>query len=469
MPAPDGQTPYDFVYDKVTITSDRGGTAFDIGPAILEMSLFEHLWDSYMTGKILLADTTDLFQSIQFRGTEKIELEISFPNDETRDSYKKRFVITSIDSHQKGNDNAAMILFNIIEEHFYLSKIKKVNKAYDGKPSEILTQMVRDAQLDKTISVESLEAQSPFRYIVPWLTPIQAMDYITEKATTTDGLPYFLFSPIANEDELVFKSLEDILERGPITADEFIFSQMHTGKQDGSISSSVNINDPRITGQERSRSERMDLEKKAKTIEDYQHWNTYDLLSRVQEGTIGAKYYIRNANQFQGDEYHHGYDESLARLEQFLPANQRRLVYDNQSFDGIHSNDAARFYIAYLNVLYSDGIANPFDFEMQLDPNRRAIANSLRNNMKMDNIDIQVPGYHFFPSTSDTNADGRSIGRNLRLLFMTNDIDFDPNDPDSFIDKKLSGEYFITAAHHHFGSTRYTVSLTCSKYSELNE
>ncbi len=472
MPAPDGSTPYDFVYDKAEVISDRGGTV-DISAAILELSIFEHLWQSYQHGRMLLVDTADLFQSIQFRGTEKVEFIISFPNDENKGPYKKRFVITHIESHKKGNDNAAVILVNLVEEHFYQSKIKKVNRAYEGKPNEIITKLLRDNQIDKTLVKNRLK-HSSIRYIVPWITPLKAADYVTEKATTERGLPYFLFSPIALEKKLVWKSLREILERPPIWQEEFIYSQVYTGKQDGEIgggSGAIDINDPRNTPAQRSRAGRMIMEEKGLTIENYQHWDAYDLLSRIQSGTIGARYNIRNVNQFDFENYHFGYDEALSEIETFLPPNQKRFTYDNESYGGLHSNDAARFYISYLNLIYSDGTPNPFDLEMQDNSKRQAVARGLRDNMKMDNLDIQVPGYHFFPNSGDFNAveDGRSIGRNLRMLFMNNDTEFDPEEPDKFIDKKLSGQYFVTSAHHHFDETKYTVSLTCCKYSELNE
>jgi len=213
----------------------------------------------------------------------------------------------------------------------------------------------------------------------------------------------------------------------------------------------------------------MILDQKALTIENYQHWNSYDLLSRIQDGVIGSRYVIRNANEFAKRDFHYDYTETLNQMETLFPTNQKRRLYDDVSFEGIHNNDAEEFYMTYLNVLYSDGVNNPYDFEIQSDPKRMANAHAVREHMKNDNIDIQVPGYNFFPFNGDTNTDGRSVGRSIKLLFKNNDVEFDPNDPDKFIDKKLSGQYFMTAVHHNFSSTKYTVSATCSKFSELNE
>jgi len=471
MAAPDGRTPYDFVYDKVTISADRGG-AIDIADAIVEMSIFEHLWEPWSHGRIMLADTADLFQSIQFRGTERVNVKISFPNNDEKKPYHKTFVITNIESHKKGNDNAAVILFDVIEEHFFKSKIKRINQAFDGKPNQIVSRILSESDIGKTLAKQSDEVQAPFRYIVPKESPLKAIQYVTNKATTVKGFPYFLYSPLSVENELVWKSLEDIIQDGPIFQDEFIYSQWHTGKQDGTIgvgSSSVDVNDPRNSGQQNSRARSMIMDQKALTIENYQHWNSYDLLSRVQSGAIGSRYLIRNANQFDAKNYHYDYTETLSEVRNLMPSKQRRLSYDEKAYEGIHNNDAVDFYIAYLNVLYSDGMANPYDMEMQDNPKRISIAHSLRENMKFDNVDVQVPGYHFFDFNGNTNTDGRSIGRSIRLLFMNNDVEFDPNDPDKFVDKKLSGQYFITAAHHHFDTTKYTVSATCSKYAELNE
>jgi hypothetical protein len=463
MPAPDGQTPYDFVYDEVKLTSDRG-EAFDIASAVLEMSLFEHLWKPYMHGKIVLVDTADLFQSIQFRGTEKLSIRISFPNDVNRLPYKKKFVITNIESHKKGNDNAALIIFNIVEEHFYRSKIKKISRAYEGKPREIIEKILRDADPSKKIEFLSTEVQEPFRYLVPYLTPIQAIEYVIPKATTRTGLPYFLYSPISLEDKLVWNGLNTVLSNPLLTPLEFIYSQFHTGKQDTGGGATASFTTAR-------RGRRMPPDEQGLTIENYQHWNAYDLLSRIESGSIGADFTARNMNEFDFQNFHHQYPDALEAIQQFLPGNQRRFNYDDESWGGVHTNDGERIYLAYLSVIYSDGFNNPYDMEMQENPKRTAIAHALRQNMKQDNIDIQVPGYNFFTRSDDDIARrvGSSIGRSIRLLFMTNDTEFNPENPDEFIDKKLSGQYFITAAHHHFDDSKYTVSATCSKYSELNE
>lgn len=468
MPAPDSKTPYDFVYDEVTIRSDRGG-GLDVAAAVVQLDLFEHLEKSYMSGTMVLGDTVDLFNVIQFRGTEYVDISISFPDD-TKLPLRKTFIISKVDQTKKGlNDNTAVIVLQLTEAHFFLSKITLLSKAYEGKPSEIIQTVLEDSRIEKDLFNETTEVQSPIRYLAPYVSPLKIARYMTDLSTTQEGLPYFLYSTLTNESELVFRHLGEVLD-SPIDRDPFIYSQSLTGKMDGTLpgSSGVDLNDPRLSGQELSRGRTIALEKKGKVIEDYRHWNSYDILKQAEIGNIGSEYELINANQFATTGFHHNYIESFSNVNPYLPSNQRNLSYDSVSFGGLHTRNTAQIPIMYTSNLYTDSFYNPYDNEFFQSPNRLASSRALRGMISMDAIDVRVPGYNFFSNTSDTTPNrGKCVGRSVNLKFLNNNIDADLGDPNDAIDMKISGQYMVYSAKHTFSLSKYTISMTCSKYTDL--
>lgn len=469
MPAPDSKTPYDFIYDFVTIRSDRGGS-LDISEAVGQIDLYEHLEKSFMTGTIILSDTTDLFNVIQFRGTEYVDIQISFPSDQ-RLPLRKTFIVTKVDQNKKGlNDNTAAIIIQLVEEHFFLSKITNLSKAYEGKPNEIIQTVLTDSRIGRSLFQETPEAQTPVRYLSPYVTPLKIARYMTNLSTTEEGLPYFLYSSLSAEsEEIVFRHLGEILE-SPIDRDPFIYSQALTGLMNGSLpgSSGVDLYDPRLSGSELSRGRTIELEKKGRVIEDYRHWNSYDLLRQAELGNIGTDYELVNANQFNTRGFHLDYTDTLSQLNPYLPRDQVNPTYDSTSFGGIHNRRVAQAQIMYLSNIYSDSFYNPYDNELYTSPGRLANAKALRESLSLDMIDVKVPGFNFFPFAGDSGRrKGRCVGRSVNLKFLNNNIEADLTDPDNSIDKKISGQYMVYSAKHTFGMTKYTVSMTCAKYSDL--
>ena len=73
------RTPFDFQIESVVVTADRldfGQREFDISNVISEINIFEMVDKPFLTGTILFLDNANLFNDINWLGTEKISMTI---------------------------------------------------------------------------------------------------------------------------------------------------------------------------------------------------------------------------------------------------------------------------------------------------------------------------------------------------------------------------------------------------------
>ena len=431
------QTPYTFKYETARLTADRGGE-LNLIDAILELNIYESISSNYLTGEIIIADTVNINEIVNWQGTEKLEIRINNGVDEENE-FHKNFVVIQINESRKGTDASAVYVLQLVEDIYFKSAIELSNKSYVGQPHEMISQILSDSKLEKTLDVLSNPVQSRFRYITPNIPPLEAVENISLVCTDEDGLPYYCYSELGS-DKLVLKSLGEILEDRPHGKIGFTFRQQKIGKQDAI---SLNIS--------------------SRIIEDYNHYNSVNILRQSENGAIGSDWTFLNLNQFSTNDKHHSIVEKIPLLQKHLPRNQQTVLYDELAFDGMHNKKSARIVYPYLSNLYSDYEFNINDVDDQDGYNRRSTSHAFRSLLSKDPIDVKIPGYHFWPK----DQKGKSIGHVIPLVFYNNyvDADVDNSGPETTIDKKMSGEHIITHCRHHFNRNRYDVYLTCTKFS----
>lgn len=469
-----GHGPHSYVIEEAMLTADRApGRTMDIREAIAEINLFEHLFKPYMTGQMMIADTVDIHGLGAFQGTEKLSFRARYSDEGDGPSgfIEKKFVVTSIDRMVKTGDNTEVLLFSLTEEHYFRNEINVLSRAYEGKPSEIITNLVSDGQLGVEVETGTdEEIQGRLRYINPYITPLEGCERVLNAATTPDGYPYFLYSSIATEDKLQYKSLKELLNATPIAnaQDPFRYSLYSTGLSDEQIAAIIggDPNDPRGNNQQSARD--VSLENRSRFIEKYEILNQQNLISLMQDGHFGAQHEFININEFAYKTHKHDMNEVYKRLLPELPADQQRTGLDDKAFDNIGLKDQQYISRIYANGTYSDQLNNIYDHGASIGSylSLHPTSEALKAFMEKSAITIEIPGYHIWPNGGSNP--NRTIGRKLPLKFFNNNIDAGELESGLIEDKQRSGEYFIYAAGHSFSVEKYSVSLTCVKYSDQN-
>lgn len=450
------RTPYDYDITYALISSSTG-ESISVREAIVQLEFFENIEKAYVTGILTLVDNVNLYNRINFIGTETFDVTIEFPafNDKNAGSFRKfekKFVISSLDSSHKSDDMTDVMSFHLVEYDYFVSKSKSISKAYFGTPLKIMNNVIKDANLEVSISAISEPIQEEFRYIAPYESPYKICNFIKNLSVTTDGLPYFLYSTLGDKTALKFKSLEDILTSSSNTSNDdnqqaFTYSVLDTGKQDGTTS-------PRIGPPSKLK----EIDEASRIIEDYAVVHNGDLMSLLERGLFSAELESININQSETQLTTYDIGDALDKVASLYPGNQRKSLYDDQ----FTNNENFDLVNLLATNLYTDGNSNCYEVSAW-DANQKynLTQRTLTTMMSLSSIDVQMPGFQFF-------GKDRTIGENIHLQFFSNDIGNLTGDAPSgdIIDKKKSGKYMIYSMRHTFTLEKYFVTATCTKFTD---
>lgn len=415
----------EFEFLTATIKSDIYSTEFDVRSSVIELNIFENISRPYLTGKVLFSDTNSFFNNINFSGTEEFEIQVT-QKDLKKSTLTKTFIMTKIEKSHRVNDTTEVFLFDLIEKIAFESAAEKISKAYTGTPLSIIQHILSDLNSDIKLDRSLLNAdpvQEEMRLITPYIQPLQAVDWIKDRATTANGYPFFVFASMKSEG-VVVNSLENILNTPSWNSKPFVYSQGATN-QDNPVHSLYTVNNISAT-------------------------NVDDTLNTIMSGAISSRYEVLDLYSLSRNS-----DKArLYKLSKTLDANatdgknaivNSKLNVKNKTVEDLESR---AFFSVISSNLFNDDI-NGYHDTTDLDNLSTKIAQrSIRAALKRNMMNIELSGIPFLIS------DVASVGTRINLSFIGNQ-----NRPD----KKRSGAYTIMALRHQFKDTSYSVAGQVTK------
>ena len=93
----DTSTQSQFNLVSVVIQSERlnNPLGLEVNLIVSDFEIYEHLDKPYLTAKLMLVDTENILQDVDFLGGETITIEIKSPKKESK-SFKNRFYVSRI-------------------------------------------------------------------------------------------------------------------------------------------------------------------------------------------------------------------------------------------------------------------------------------------------------------------------------------------------------------------------------------
>jgi len=435
-------SPFDYVLEKAVVTSSKfnEGASVDLKNVITDIEIFEHLDKPYLSGNVLFVDDADVYNSIDFSGSEKLSLKFSLQNTEAT-PIEKDFIIERTIKNARGNDKTSAVLFHIIEEHAFNSSLINVNKTYVGKPVEIIEKIIVD-NLKKEFSTPILpDAQEPIKVLIPNLTPIAAAMWIRDRTTTVDGVPYYFFSTLANK-KLHIIGLDEMLSISP-DPKPYVYSQIAAA-----IAASSSINE------------------QAYLIQGFKSKSNDEIISLVQKGFVGSQNYfydpvIGSYTENRGTFF--GLNRTLSDLisKDIIRRNQNQIGYsENYELNGVPLSSLRSKVNTNLVTTNTYDNFNSYSQASTLGEHKlKVISEALREVLVRNSVEVVLPGRNFL----DGNY-SNTIGNQIRIRFLgTSSLE------NNKIDRKKSGDYLIYAIKHHFKKERYDVIASCVKLADLNE
>tara|TARA_R110002153_G_scaffold155512_7_gene307578 strand:- start:1810 stop:3150 length:1341 start_codon:yes stop_codon:yes gene_type:complete len=432
------ETPFDYVLEKAAIESDSFAEGFfvDIKNVITDIEIFEHLDKPYLTGAVAFVDDQDIYNLADFGGAEKITLRFKLPGASSHPT-EKVFRVEKVLKNIKTNDSTGVVVLHLIEEHAFVSSLINVNKAYTGKPSEIIQNIIKD-NLGLDFSDPIVPDDQPnMRVIIPNLTAIAAALWVRNRTTSKEGLPYYLFSTLANS-KIHLVDLAEMLN-GSVDPNPYWYSQAYAAN-------SVD----------------MPVADQSYIIQNYFSKNRDEILPLIKKGLVGASHIFYDSMTGLPHKLNFNVNETFDELKSsnIVQSNQNKMSYkpeykyNDTAFHDMVSHQ--KTHITSTNT-YADA-ANYTESNNLGSHKQKIISEALRNFIVKDSIDVVLPGRNFLQGNYSN-----TIGNQLRLRFLNNAPDASQRD----IDTKNSGDYLIYACKHTFRKERYDVMVSGVKLANL--
>jgi hypothetical protein len=444
------QSSYNIIEATVIMSSTEGtNTEVDIRNSVIEFQTFEHIQKPYIDGRIVFIDDFGLRDTLSMSGTERLRIVLANEEDIQDTLIVKYFFFSKINDTKKLNERSELLSADLVEEHLFVDSVKQFSRSYTAKIEDIITDICFN-ELKKNVVPYKFEgsAQGVRKVIVPYMSPLEAVSWVRDRATTRTGSPIYLY-PSLFTDNLFISDLDSLMKEEVINA-KFPL-QYSTASQ--SIDQS-----------------KEDL-KAYSTIISYKEQENNNMMALFEEGGIGSYYSSIDAGSGVTNGSHISvrdiidefYTNNIISPETAQTVYDPSLVIDGKLSDEYNSVNIFQVTSAgtYNQFLSYHDESTLLDDTSNIVESRLKVKNKvIRSILKKNVIDIGMEGKMFLESQA-------MVGNRLRLLFISPNVNLDDKDLYSQLDKRKSGDYFILGMSHMFRDKGHTVSLRLTKIGEL--
>ena len=256
--------------ESLTIFSPNG-TTIDVSPQLIELSIFEDIYNSTLSGMFVLRDGNDFFAKIPLTGFEFVSISFSKPGSPENISLTKIFRIYKMTGPEVKPSNASVQSYalHFCSEENMVSVSRRMSKSYSAKLiSDMILDILQNQLLVSQVklsrdNIESTKGRHSI--IVPNMNPLTAITWLTSRAmTVTDsgiGACYMFYE---NSDGYNLKSLENIFKTP--TKRQYVFGSKNVETGDDSSSTQRQI----------------------QTVIQYEFASNFDVLTAITSGMYSS-------------------------------------------------------------------------------------------------------------------------------------------------------------------------------------
>jgi hypothetical protein len=440
---------------KAEISADRElpDGPVDVKSYIGELSFFEDLEKPYVTAKIALMDDTGTFNRLKLRGSEYITLTVEPLSADLVAkgiSFTLKMNIVSVIQTGKTADRTEFWVLDCISTHAYKDAAIKISKSYTGKLEQIAEAILRnhlDVDVDISYSVPSI--QDPVKIITPYISPLETVDWLLDRATSESGCPYYawctLYDQVEGRDKIRIGNIETMLQ-APAFNEEVPYLYNAADTQ-----SKATLN----TDQQNT------MVKQLKVA------NVENTLQMVDEAAVGSMMVSLDTFTSQRYQRHFAVSELLDKLKEknIIRQGTEQNVFDTDQvleFSG-EEKKIDKWDARYINTITSYGTYGSnnsyhdvFDQSQALNKIR---ASSIKTMLNKNMIEVVLPGITFLAALGPGNS-GVSVGDIIKVDFLNSDVN---EDKEETYNLERSGYYLVNKCRNLFRDTTHEVIISISK------
>jgi len=431
-------SPYQYELQSVKISSDRSQAVFEVASSVMELVLFENIDRPYISGNLTILDDANLFENVDFLGTEICDIQIKIP--ESSEIIRRKFVISEVEATENLSDQSQAILLSLVDIEFFKSSLINLQKKYEGKPNEIILNVLNDHFSEKELLIRDIPIQQPIRFLTPNMTPFGVMMAMRDRSTDAIGSPFFLFSSLSDRD-LRFFSLHDMIDRPPLNDGIHPYRYNQKFANDDTIPPAV----------------------AAFNITQMEYKKNENVNKLIMNGDVGAVYQYHDPISNLTPSYDHSIKSIYNKMYSASSIIAQAPTYDAiTTVDGRPMHDYRSKNVTRVATSRTFEEINNYHEDNSAAFHRdKSVSKAMKNFLMKSTINITVPGANFLTSKAHMTT-----GNQINIQALKNYVPEGTND--DLVDKKKSGNYLIYSARHTFsGGQRYEVSLQCAKMSNL--
>lgn len=416
---------------KIISTRANPNANIDIGASVLEVILYEDITRAAIMGELAVIDTASQLANLNLAGTERVKLTFKFfPSNK---EITKTFIMSSIKSIEKVNDDADVYIFELMEEHMFVNMLQSVSKAYEGNSIDIIERIIDEKLktdntpelgLDRSLMGTETPIQSDMRIVSPYWRPLKIIDWVRDRTTTDNGYPYFVFATLKSP-KIFINDLHNMLTSTASNSTPFVYSQASTNTSE-------------------AQQERKYIIQKYESNPDQS-----STITSVNAGAVASDFFVKDITvdrSVTDTGSHFKVKEILSSLAN--GANSRHSLYDETTVFKdllIEDHTPVNYFTVVSGMSYEDYAT--YHDDNNINNSVTKIKNkALRTAMLRGAIKIQTEG-GFFAET------GTTVGSQINIRFNNT----------QGRDVQKSGTYLITAIRHVFGEGKHSANLSLTK------
>jgi len=449
------QRAQEYKITEAVIFADRLDKEYNITNYIGELSFFEDIERPYVTAQLVCMDDIGVFDEIKPLGTEQIRFTIESADESVGNlSFTIVLNLVSIILTNKVTDRTEIYHINLISPHAYRDPNIRVSRSYTGK-LELTAEAVLKNHLDVDVDISYTggwsSLQGPVKVLIPYLTPLETVEWLLDRATTLIGSPFYtwqtIYDQVDGRDTVRFGNLEQMMNAPTYNEDvPLIYSAAAAADVGGS-----------------------NLSEQGVTVKGIKVENIQDTLKMVYEGSIGSSIKTVDTYTSDVDRKHYSIKEHLSRLEKMrvVPFGANQNIYDEDNKLRVGGKEKSmhelnsREYCTITSYGTYGSVNSYHDTQDASDNVNKLRGPAVKSMLNKNMFDIVIPGIAFMQALRDGNS-GVSVGDTVMIDFLNSNTDEDS--PDAF-NEELSGKYLIHRCRNIFKGTTHEIVVTISKFA----
>ena len=436
-------------------------TPFDLKAHVGEVHIFEDLAKGYLTAKIVVLDDLALLtEVVELQGTEIIKMDIGTTEQGHRGNIVLEMKVVSIVKQVKTNDRASVFVINAISTHAYKDAAIKLSRSYTGQLEDI-AETILDTYLDTDverssdyIAKDEESAQGRVKVVIPYISPLEATEWLLERATGKGGSPFFAWCPIWTQN---IKGSDGSIRFGVFR------TMLAQGIQKAATNKNLQFkyNTGTVAREPSAQSQR-------RTIVDYNHSNIENTLNMINQGTVGSNISNLDTYTTQKQSKHFDLGKYIEQLSGLVPGatGLLRTVFDDKHVISIENKQVnpsetdgrvRNLITSYGTYEWENSYHDVFDQSLLVSKIRKSAVLSM---MYKNVLEVTVSGYSVMQEQI-------SVGDVVSLDFQTQRTDTEIGSPIDRRDERTSGFYLIVGTRNMFSGTKHRVVMSCAKVADL--